>query len=154
MISSREQQLPHIRAFEDGLQRLGYRVGENLVVEYRFAEGKMERLPALAADLVRLDVDVVVAGGNPNAVAVMEVSTTIPIVIPNSVDPINAGFVASLARPGGNITGLTMDTGGDIFGKRLGLLKQALPNLSRLGVLWNPDAAYVRNRLGPVPVGN
>ena len=104
-IGSREQQLHLIKAFEEGLRSLGYRVGENVVIEYRFANGEMERLPALAADLVRLGVDVIVTGAHPNTVAAMKATTTIPIVMTNSVDPVGAGLVASLARPGGNVTG-------------------------------------------------
>ena len=140
-ISSREQSLHLIKAFEEGLRSLGYRVGENVVIEYRFAEGEMERLPALAADLVRLGVDVIVAGTNVNTVAAMKATTTIPIVMTNSADPVSAGLVASLARPGGNVTGFSSDTGGEIYGKRLELLKETLPNLSRVGILWNPDFA-------------
>jgi putative ABC transport system substrate-binding protein len=146
-IASREQTLPFIKAFEDGLRRLGYRVGDNVVIEYRFADGQMERLPALAAELVRLGVDVIVATGiNPSTVAATKATTTIPIVM-HSVDPVGTGLVASLARPGGNVTGLAVDTGGEILGKRFELLKEMLPNLSRLGILWNPDVAFVRNRL-------
>ena len=94
------------KAFEDGLRSLGYRVGENVVIEYRFANGEMERLPALAADLVRLGVDIIVTGNNPT-VAAMKATTTIPIVMTNSADPVGAGLVASLARPGGNVTGFS-----------------------------------------------
>jgi putative tryptophan/tyrosine transport system substrate-binding protein len=145
-IASREQTLGFTRAFEDGLRSLGYRVGENVLIEYRFADGQLERLPALAADLVRLGVDIIVATGiNPSAVAAMKATTTIPIVM-TGLDPVRAGLVASLARPGGNVTGLTVDAGGEILGKRFELLKETLPNLSRLGILWNPDVAFVRNR--------
>jgi ABC-type uncharacterized transport system substrate-binding protein len=147
VVTSREQQLPHISAFEDGLRSLGYGVGDNVIIEYRFADGKMERLPALAADLVRLGVDVIVTGSNPNAVAAMKATTTIPIVMTNVVDPVGTGLVASLARPGGNVTGLTSDTGNEIWGKRLELLKETLPNLSRVGILWNPDAVSARARM-------
>ena len=135
---------PHlIKAFEYGLQTLGYRVGENVVVEYRFANQDLERLPTLAAELVRLGVDIIVAGSNATAAA-MSATTTIPIVMTNSLDPMSTGLAASLARPGGNVTGFTADTGDEILGKRLELLKEVLPNLSRVGVLWNPD--YVPNR--------
>jgi putative ABC transport system substrate-binding protein len=145
-IASREQTLPFIKAFEDGLRSLGYRVGENVVIEYRFADGQMERLPALAADLVRLGVDIIVATGtNPSTVAAMKATTTIPIVM-TSVDPVSTGLVASLARPGGNVTGLAADTGSEILGKRFELLKEILPNLSRLGILFNPDVAFNRSR--------
>jgi putative tryptophan/tyrosine transport system substrate-binding protein len=146
-IASREQRLHLIRAFEEGLRSLGYRVGENVVIEYRFADGELERLPALAADLVRLGVDVIVTGSNPNTVAVMKATTTIPIVMTNSADPVSTGLVASLARPGGNVTGVSLDAGNEISGKRLELLKETLPNLSRVGILWNPDFAPNRSRL-------
>ena len=146
-IASREQQLHLIKAFEEGLRSLGYRVGENVVIEYRFANGEMERLPALAAELVRLGVDVIVTGANPNTVAAMKATTTIPIIMTNSVDPVSTGLVASLARPGGNVTGFASDTGGEIYGKRFELLKETLPNLSRVGILWNPDFAPNRSRL-------
>jgi putative ABC transport system substrate-binding protein len=145
-IASREQLLHLLKAFEEGLRSLGYRVGENVVIEYRFANGEMERLPALAADLVRLGVDIIVTGGNPQTVAAMKTTTTIPIVMIISADPVSTGLVASLARPGGNVTGLAVDTGGEILGKRFELLKETLPNLSRLGILFNPDVASNRNR--------
>ena len=147
-IPSREQALPFIKAFEEGLRSLGYRIGENVVIEYRFAGGEMDRLPPNAADVVRLGVDIIVAtGSNPNTVAAMKATTTIPIVMTSGVDPVSAGLVASQARPGGNVTGLAADTGGEIIGKRLELLKETLPHLSRLGILFNPDVAINRSRL-------
>ena len=104
--ASREQQLHLLTAFEAGLRSLGYRIGENVVIEYRFANGEMERLPANAADVVRLGVDIIVATGtNPNTIAAMKATTTIPIVMTSGVDPVSAGLIASLARPGGNVTG-------------------------------------------------
>ena len=147
LISSREQVLRHINAFENGLVSLGYRIGENIVIEYRFADGEMKRLPELAANLVDLGVDLIVAGSDPNTRAAMNATSTIPIVMTNSVDPIGSRFVASLARPGGNVTGFTLDTGSEIFGKRLELLKETFPHLSRVGLLWNPDSAVSRTRL-------
>jgi len=148
-IGAEGQQLHLIKAFEDGLRSLGYRVGENVVIEYRFADGEVERLPELTADLVRLGVDVIVTG-NASAVATMQATATIPIVVPNSVDPVGAGLVASLARPGGNVTGLTVDAGGEIISKRLELLKETLPNLSRVGILFNPDFEPNRSRLASI----
>ena len=145
--ASREQQIHLSKAFEEGLRSLGYRVGENVVIEYRFANGHLERLPTLAADLVRLAVDVIVSGTPSNTVAAMKATTTIPIVMTNSSDPVSAGLVASLARPGGNVTGFSSDTGDEINGKRLELLKETLPNLSRVGILWNPDFARNQSRL-------
>ena len=145
-ISPREHTLHFLEAFEEGLQSLGYRVGENVVIEYRFANDQMERLPALAAELVRLGVDIIVTGYNPSTIAAMKATTTIPIVITDVVDPVSTGLVASLARPGGNVTGLVLDAGDEIFGKRFELLKETLPNLSRVGILFNPDVALNRSR--------
>ena len=146
-LPSREQTPLHLtRAFEEGLRSLGYRVGENVAIEYRFANGELERLPALAAELVRLGVDVIVTVSVPSIVAAMKATTTIPIVMIGGVDPVGMGLVASLARPGGNVTGLAVDAGGEILGKRFELLKETLPNLSRLGILFNPDVAFIRNR--------
>jgi putative tryptophan/tyrosine transport system substrate-binding protein len=146
-LASREQTARFIQAFDDGLRSLGYRVGENVFIEYRFADGEAARLPGLATDLVRLGVDIIVASGSiPSTVAAMKATTTIPIVTTGSVDPVGAGLVASLARPGGNVTGLAVDSGGEILGKRFELLKETLPNLSRLGILWNPEVAFVRSR--------
>jgi putative ABC transport system substrate-binding protein len=147
-IGAREQTLYATKAFEEGLRSRGYRIGENVVIEYRFANAEIERLPALAADLVRIGVDIIIAaGGNPATDAAMKATTIIPIVMTTVVDPVSAGIVASLARPGGNVTGLTVDAGGEILGKRFELLKETLPNLSRLGILFNPDVAVNRSRL-------
>lgn len=146
-IGSREQTIHFIKPFEEGLRSLGYRLGENVVIEYRFADGEMDRVPALAAELVRLGVDVITTGSNANTLTVMKATTTIPIVMTNSVDPVSAGLVASLARPGGNVTGFAQDTGDQLNDKRLELLKETLPDLKRVGVLWYPDFAPNRNRL-------
>jgi len=146
-ISFREHALYSTKAFEEGLRSLGYRVDENVAIEYRFANGERERLPALAADLVRLGVDIIVTGFNPITVAAMNATTTIPIVMATGIDPVSAGLVASLARPGGNVTGFAADAGGEILGKRFELLKETLPNLSRLGIMFNPDFAHNRTRL-------
>ncbi len=152
VFGSREQhqQINLSKAFEEGLRSHGYRVGENVVIEYRFADSEVERLPANAADLVRLGVDVIVTAAHQNTIAAMKATTTIPIVMTNSVDPVGAGLVASLARPGGNVTGFGVDAGDEIFGKRLELLKETLPNLSRVGTLWNPDFAPNRSRLASI----
>jgi putative ABC transport system substrate-binding protein len=145
--SARVETLHMVKAFEDGLRDLGYRVGQNVVIEYRFAEARPERLPGLAADLVRLNVDVIVTGINTNTAAAMKATTTIPIVMANSVDPVGAGFVETLARPGRNVTGVTQDTGNEVFGKRLELLKEILPRGSReWAVLWNPTFGPNRGR--------
>src|SRR5258708_3627544 len=145
-VTPREQTLHYIKAFEDGLRSLGYRVGENVVIEYRFADGRIEGLPALAADLVRLGVDVIIPGFNPITVAAMKATTTIPIVMISGIDPVSTGLIASLAQPGGNVTGFAGDTGSEILGKRFELLKETLPNLARVGILWNPDVALNRSR--------
>jgi putative ABC transport system substrate-binding protein len=122
-------------------------IGENLAIEYRFTNAEIEGLPAAAADLVGLGVDVIVSGANPNTIAAMKATQTIPIVMANSADPVSAGLIASLARPGGNVTGFTQEPSDEIFGKRLELLKEALPKLTRVSILWNPDFAPNRNRL-------
>ncbi|MGX1321137.1 putative ABC transport system substrate-binding protein [Bradyrhizobium sp. USDA 377] len=145
--ASREQTLRNVRAFEAGLRSLGYRVGENVVIEYRFADGDMGRLPALAAEVAGLGVDIIVSGTNATTVAAMKATRTIPIVMANSAEPVSAGLVASLARPGGNVTGFSSEPGDEINGKRLEFLKDTLPNLSRVGILWNPDFAPNQDRL-------
>jgi putative tryptophan/tyrosine transport system substrate-binding protein len=127
-----------VKAFDEGLRELGYEEGRNAVIERRFADGQLERLPALAAELVRLKVDVIVTGSNPSIDAVKKATTTIPVVMGLSRDPVGAGFIASLSRPAGNITGLTNDPAPDMLGKNLELLKEAAPRISRIAYLWNP----------------
>jgi putative tryptophan/tyrosine transport system substrate-binding protein len=126
---------PLLDAFRQGLRELGYEEGRNISIEYRWAEGRDERLPGLAADLVRLKVDVIVAGAGA-VEAAKHATTTIPIVMPVSGDPVRAGLVASLARPGGNITGLT-SLSGELPGKWMELLKETVPRVSRVAVLWD-----------------
>jgi putative ABC transport system substrate-binding protein len=123
-----------IEAFRQGLRELGYVEGKNIAIEWRYAEGKQDRVPALAADLVRLKVEVIVTGGPAITPAVKEATTTIPIVMGYDNDPVGYGFVASLARPGGNITGLA-NFNPELSGKRLELLKEIIPKLSRVAVL-------------------
>jgi len=125
-------------AFDQGLRELGYLQGQNIVVERRFAEAKSERLFDLAAELVRLKVDVIVTSTDPGIAAVKQQTQTIPIVMANSTDPVGTGFVASLARPGGNVTGLS-SLSPELGAKRLELLKEALPGLSRVAIVWNPE---------------
>ncbi|MDP2605215.1 MAG: ABC transporter substrate-binding protein [Deltaproteobacteria bacterium] len=122
-----------IEAFRQGLRELQYVEGKNIVIEYRYAEGKLDRLPALAAELVRLKVDIIVTAGPLPTRAAKEATTTIPIVMTNDPDPVGTGFVASLARPGGNITGLST-LAPELSGKRLELLKETVPRLSRVAV--------------------
>jgi len=132
---------PHIQeAFRQGLRDLGYIEGRNVVIEYRDAEGKPERLPALAAELVTLKVDVILVGGGTRVtLAAMQATTTIPIVFTSVGDPVTSGLVTNLARPGGNVTGLS-GLGPELVGKNLELLKQALPGVDRVAVLRVPDA--------------
>jgi putative ABC transport system substrate-binding protein len=122
-------------ALDEGLRGLGYVEGRNIVFEQRYAAGRMERLPELAAELVRLRVDVIVTGSNIHVAAVRRATTTIPIVMVFTADPVGAGFVASLARPGGNVTGLAADASLELWAKYLALLKEVVPKLSRVGVL-------------------
>src|SRR5262249_33632758 len=123
-----------IEAFRQGLRELGYVEGKNIVIEWRYAEGKFDRLPALAAELVRLKVDVIVTSGPLPTRAAKEATVTIPIVMTQVGDPVGVGFVASLARPGANITGLS-SVAPELGGKRLELLKEIVPQLSRVAVL-------------------
>jgi putative ABC transport system substrate-binding protein len=124
--------------FIEGLRELGYVEGRNIRIEHRSSEGKFERLADLAADLVRLQVDVIVTGGPPAPLAAKQATSTIPVVFTVSGDPVAEGLVASLARPGGNITGLA-SISGDVVGKQLALLKEAAPKVSRVAVLQNPS---------------
>jgi putative tryptophan/tyrosine transport system substrate-binding protein len=128
---------PLLEAFQQGLRDLGYVEGQNMRIEARYAEGQEERCPALAAELVHLPVDVLVAAGTAPIQATQHATRTIPIVMAWSTDPVAQGFVASLARPGGNITGLSAMRH-DLLGKQLELLTQMVPTASRIAVLTNP----------------
>jgi putative tryptophan/tyrosine transport system substrate-binding protein len=136
---------PHLReAFLQGLRDLGYVEGRNVVIEYRSAEGKAERLPALAAELVALKVDVLVSGGGtPTALAAKQATRTLPIVFASAADPVTDGLVTSLARPGGNVTGSSY-LAPELVGKCLEQLKQAVPGVSRVAVLREPSATGER----------
>src|SRR5215475_4531836 len=125
-------------AFQQELRKFGWIEGKNITIEYRFAEQKPERLPELATDLVRLKVDLIVVTSSVPALAAKKATTTIPIVMTNPADPVGAGLVASLARPGGNVTGLST-LAPDLSGKALELLKETVPKVSRVAVIWNPD---------------
>jgi putative tryptophan/tyrosine transport system substrate-binding protein len=132
-------------AFRQGLRELGYVEGKNVVIEWRSAEGKLDRLPALATELVHLKVDVIVTTGPTATRPAREATSTIPIVMAQDIDPVATGFVASLARPGGNITGLS-SLAPQISGKQLELLKEIVPKLTRVAVLWassNPANAQM-----------
>ena len=146
----------HLTALSERLQELGYAQGTNVAIEARYAEGKLERLPALAGELVALEVDVILAAGNPAVNAARRATTGIAIVM-ISADPVAAGFVPSLSRPGANLTGLSVDAGLAIWGKRLQLLKQCAPATRRVGVLsrtgggqgaWVPELDAAASRLG------
>ena len=130
---------PQVEAFRQGLRDLGYIEGKNIVVEYRYTEGMGDRNPSLVAELVKLKVDVLVAGGLGATRAAKQATKTIPIVIVSQDDPVAAGYIESLARPGGNITGLTRLVR-ELSGKRLELLAQVVPKTSRVGVLWDPNS--------------
>jgi putative ABC transport system substrate-binding protein len=126
-------------AFRQGLRQLGYTEGRNIVIEYRGADGRIERFPNLAAELVRLEVDLIFAANTSAALAARQATTTIPIVAAVMGDPVEDGLVASLAQPGGNVTGLTF-LAPELTAKRMQLLKDALPNVSRVAALWHPGA--------------
>jgi putative ABC transport system substrate-binding protein len=128
-----------VDAFREGLRERGYVAGQTIVIEYRSADGSIERFPQLAAELARLNVDLIHVPNTPAARAAQQATSTIPIVGVAMGDPVGDGLVASLARPGGNVTGLTF-LGPELAGKRLDLLKQALPNASRIAALWHPGA--------------
>ena len=128
-----------LNAFRQGLRELGYFDGQNIVVEVRAADSKVERFPALASELIGLRVDVIVALNSLSGRAAKQATTTIPIVVPVMGDPVEDGLVASLARPGGNVTGLTF-LGPQLVPKRLALLKEGLPSASQVAALWHPRA--------------
>src|SRR3989304_1693636 len=159
---------PHaLEGFRQGLRDLGWVEGRNIVVEYRWAEGRFDRLPGLVEELVRLKVDVIVAPTSIYAAAARRATSTIPIVFASHADPIGSGHVASLPRPGGNITGLSLMMT-ETNAKGLELLKEAVPGLSRVAVLWDPAtpshgpglkavevaARALGLRLPPLAVGN
>jgi putative ABC transport system substrate-binding protein len=132
-------QSPTVEAFRQGLRALGLIEGQNLAIEYRFADGKLDRLPPLAAELVGLGVDVILASPTPAAIAAKNATPTIPVVGVSLTDAVGLGIVASLARPGGNLTGVAYSVGPEIFGKDLALLKELAPQVRRVAVLANPS---------------
>ena len=143
LATSASVQESRLEAFRQGLRDLGYIEGHNITIEYRWAEGKLDRLPDLAAELACLKVDVIVTGGPTATRPAKEATSTIPIVMTQDADPVSSGFIASLARPGGNITGLST-LAPEISGKRLELLKQTVPRLSRVAAFGNspnPESA-------------
>ena len=141
LLFSREVQLNLIAAFEAGLRERGYTPGREVVIEYRSADGHSDQLPILAAEVVRLGVDVIVTGVNPNTIAAKRATGTIPIVMAASFFPVEDGLVASLARPGGNVTGFTQEAGEEVA-KRLQLLREVVPNLTRVATLSGVGMSY------------
>ena len=137
LTSDTESYKPWLGAATEGLRDLGYVDGKNIIIERRYAAGQVERLSTLAAELVRLKVDVLVTAPAGSALAARSATRTIPIVFIGEPDPVGTALVASLARPGGNVTGLA-DAHADLVPKRLALLKQVAPPGSRVGILWNP----------------
>jgi putative tryptophan/tyrosine transport system substrate-binding protein len=137
-VTSRSEYGRHVDALRTGLRQLGYEEGNNIVFEYRWAEGRYDRLPELAAELVNLNVDVLVAHSTPGARAAKQATSTIPIVVAAVADPVDVGLVASLARPGGNLTGLTFFLA-EICSKRVELIREAIPTLTRVAVIVNPS---------------
>jgi putative ABC transport system substrate-binding protein len=139
---------PRREAFRDGLRNLGYAEGQNILIEYRYADGKTEQLPALASDLVRLRLDVIVAGGTQVNLVVKKTTAAIPIVMANTDDPLGSGLVDSLARPGRNITGLS-SMSQELSGKRLELFRETFPSVRRITLLWHTASnSALRETLG------
>ena len=139
-----------------GLREHGYVEGQHIILERRYGQAGTERMSDVAAELVRLKVDVLVAATDPATAALRQQTQTIPVVMANSTDPVGTGFVASLARPGGNVTGLST-LSPELSGKRLAMLREVLPGLARVAIIWNPDVRVARcsitkkRRLLPVP---
>ena len=136
-IGGRDQ--PHLEAFKQGLRERGYNEGKNIVLDYRYAEGKVDRLPALATELVQLKVDVIVTTSGNSARAAAQATKTIPIVLTTGADPVKSGLADGLAKPGHNVTGLSIIEE-DLSGKRVEILKETFPKMTRLAYLWNPIA--------------
>ena len=149
MAGSRAALRDEIAAFEAGLKEMGFVEGQNLALEYRFAEGQFDRFPALASDLIHRQVSVIVASSPQGALAAKRATTTIPIVFSIGADPIETGIVSSLSRPGGNVTGVYQFTAG-LEAKRLGLLHEMIPKAEIIGVLVNPNYAAIESQLRDV----
>src|SRR5262249_38634133 len=135
---TRQSVEPGLQAFLRALRELGWIEGQNLIIEYRWADGNTERLPALAAELVGLKVDIIVAPAGTAALAAKNATSTIPIVMMFPAYPVESGLVASLSRPGGNVTGTTFTPSPEIFRKQLQILKEAVPHASRIAIFGNP----------------
>src|SRR2546425_4599095 len=142
-VTSPSDRPSHLDAFRQRLRELGWVEGQNIVIDYRYAEGRVDRLPDLAAELVRLKVDLIVASaGTQAATAAKNATETIPIVMIYVRDPVGTGLIASLARPGGNVTGVSGSAGLELFAKQLELLKEIVPKIRRVAILSNPANAY------------
>ena len=141
-VTSASDRPPLLDAFRQGLRELGWVEGQNIIIDYRYAEGRLDRLPDLAAELVRLKVDIIVSVGTQGVTAAKNATETIPIVMIGVRDPVGIGLIASLARPGGNVTGVSGSAGLEIVAKQLELLKQTVPEVRRVAILSNPDNAY------------
>jgi putative ABC transport system substrate-binding protein len=149
-IASQEAFAPFVAAFEEGLREAGFIRGENVQVEYRWAEGHAERLRALASELVDRKVDVILAsGGTPSARAAKAATSTIPVVFPAVSDPVGAGLVASLARPGGNLTGFSIMVA-ELMPKRIELLSELVPGINSIALLWNPKSEIIESEIQAV----
>src|SRR5215831_16223931 len=140
-LTSRSDRPPLLDAFRQGLRELGWVEDQNIVIDYRYAEGRVERLPDLAAELVRLKVDLIVSWGTQGVTAAKNATETIPIVMIAVRDPVGIGLIASLARPGGNVTGVSGYAGLEIVAKQLELLKETVPKIRRVAILSNPTNA-------------
>jgi putative ABC transport system substrate-binding protein len=153
-LASASSNLPRREAFLHGLRNLGYIEGQNVNIEYRYANSRTDRLPELAADLVRIQVDVIVAGGTQVNLAAKKATNTIPIVMANADDPLGSGLVQSLARPGANVTGLS-SMSLELNGKRLELFREAFPKVRRLAVLWHTlsNPAFRETQAAAAPLG-
>jgi putative ABC transport system substrate-binding protein len=137
VVPSRSFFADRMESFRQGLHSLGYVEGKNILIEYRYAEGKLDRLPGLAKELVGVNVDLIVTTTTPSVLAAKNATRTIPIVFAGVQDPVASGIIDSLARPGGNATGLSI-LGPELSGKRLELLKEVVPRVTRVAFLWNP----------------
>jgi putative ABC transport system substrate-binding protein len=144
-LASPAASVSQFKAFQQGLHELGYVEGKNIILEYRYADGKLDRLPELAAELVGSKVDVIVTRSTGSIRAAMNASKTIPIIFPSAGAPVEDGLVASLAKPGGNVTGLTQ-LSAELDGKKLEILKQAAPKITQVGLLWTVGSARADNR--------
>jgi ABC-type uncharacterized transport system substrate-binding protein len=150
--SSPEAAGPRRDAFRQGLRELGYVEGQNIEIEYRYAEGNLDRYPELVAEMLRLKVDIILSGTEQGIRTAQNATKTIPIVFVATGDPVGSGFVASLAQPRGNITGTTSATSSETTRKQVELLKEAVPQLSRLAVLWNPSNSTQKQRVNDIEV--